>query len=188
MQSVKSRNSERWTEKKKSEEIECKPFAAFPPSARLAVCCWAAFAGGPVHDPDDVRADGSAMYARKLQISILVCAGFCTLVVPVYLQSQQPEETLSGPDSHETGQGPHGHLFGEWGGERTGLEKRGIHFDLQYVSDSLSNVESDRETRFASWNLFRGTVDIDFGALVEQPYDASCRSGIRGGLHSGRNS
>jgi porin len=109
------------------------------------------------------------MYAGKLQISFLVCAGFCTLLVPVYLQSQQPEETLSGPDSHETGQGPHGHLFGEWGGERTRLEKRGVHFDLQYVSDSLSNVKSNRETRFASWNRFRGTVDIDFGALVEQP-------------------
>ncbi len=109
------------------------------------------------------------MYARKLQISIVVCAGFCTLVVPEYLQGQQPEETLSGPDSHETGQGPHGHLFGEWGGERTRLEQRGVHFDLQYVSDSLSNIKSDQETRFASWNRFRGTVDIDFGALAEQP-------------------
>ncbi|HZW94127.1 MAG TPA: carbohydrate porin [Candidatus Eremiobacteraceae bacterium] len=109
------------------------------------------------------------MYARKLQISILVCAGFSALVVPVHLQSQQPEETLSGPDSHETGQGPHGHLFGERGGVRTRLEKRGVHFDLQYVSDSLSNLKSDQEARFASWNRFRGTVDIDFGALVEQP-------------------
>jgi len=26
--------------------------------------------------------------------------------------------TLSGPDSHETGQGPHGHLFGTWEGEQ----------------------------------------------------------------------
>jgi porin len=109
------------------------------------------------------------MYARTLQIYILVCAGFCALAVPAYLQSQQPEETLSGPDNHETGQGPLGHLFGEWGGERTRLEKRGVHFDFQYVSDSLANVESEREDRFASWNRFRGTVDIDFGALVEQP-------------------
>lgn len=91
------------------------------------------------------------------------------LVVPTYLQGQQPEETLSGPDSHETGQGPHGHLFGEWGGERTQLEGRGVHFDLQYVSDSLANVESAKEDRFASWNRFRWTVDIDFGALVEMP-------------------
>jgi porin len=109
------------------------------------------------------------MYARKLQISILVCAGFCTLLVPVYLQSQRPEETLSGPDNHETGQGRHGHLFGQWDGERTRLERRGVHFDFQYVSDSLANVENEKEERFASWNRFRWTVDIDFGALVEQP-------------------
>jgi porin len=54
------------------------------------------------------------------------------------------------------------------GGERTRLEKRGVHLDFQYVSDSLANVESAKEERFTSWNRFRGTVDIDFGALVEQ--------------------
>ncbi len=108
------------------------------------------------------------MYERKLQISILVCAGFCTLLVPVYLQSQRPEETLSGPDSHETGQGPHGHLFGDWGGERTHLVERGVSFDFQYVSDSLWNIKSVQPERFASWNRFRGTVDIDFGKLIGQ--------------------
>jgi carbohydrate-selective porin OprB len=114
-------------------------------------------------------AGGSTMYARVLRIAILACSGFWTLVVPVYLQGQRPAETLSGPDSHETGQGPHGHLFGEWGGERTRWEERGVHFDFQYVSDSLSNIKSEKEARFASWNRFRGTVDIDFGALAEQP-------------------
>ena len=89
--------------------------------------------------------------------------------MPLCLQGQQPEETLSGPDSHETGPGPHGHLFGEWGGERARLERRGVHFDLQYVSDSLANIAGKKEDRFASWNRFRWTVDIDFGALVEQP-------------------
>jgi len=87
----------------------------------------------------------------------------------VYLQGQVPDQTLSGPDSHETGQGPHGHLFGEWGGKRTWLERRGVHFDVQYVSDSLANVEGENNSRFASWNRFRGTVDIDFGAMGEQP-------------------
>lgn len=104
------------------------------------------------------------MDARILQIAVLI------LVVPVSLRCQRPEETLSGPDSHETGQGPHGHLFGQWGGERTRLEERGVYFDFQYVSDSLFNIESEQKERFASWNRFRGTVDIDFGALVEKPH------------------
>jgi porin len=76
------------------------------------------------------------------------------------------EEPTPGPDSHETGQGPHGHLFGQWGGERTRLEERGVKFDFQYVSDSLWNIKSEQQERLASWNRFRGTVDIDFGALT----------------------
>jgi porin len=49
------------------------------------------------------------------------------------------------------------------------LERRGVRFDFQYVSDSLSNITSEKEERFASWNRFRWTVDIDFGALAEKP-------------------
>lgn len=111
---------------------------------------------------------GSSMSARILRTAFLIYAGIFALVVPMYSQGQN-EETLGGPDSHETGQGPHGHLFGEWGGERTRLEKRGVHFDIQYVSDSLWNIHSEQTERLASWNRFRGTVDIDFGALAEKP-------------------
>jgi porin len=109
------------------------------------------------------------MYARMLQIAFLVAAGLCTLVVPIDLHGQQQEETLGGPDSHETGEGPHGHLFGEWGGERSRWEERGVRFDFQYVSDSLWNIRSEQRERFASWNRFRGTVDMDFGALMGKP-------------------
>jgi carbohydrate-selective porin OprB len=75
-------------------------------------------------------------------------------------------ETLSGPDSHETGQGPHGHLLGDWGGVRSDLFERGVRFDFQYISDNLANIEGDRNDRFVSWDRVRGTVDIDFGTLT----------------------
>jgi len=88
-------------------------------------------------------------------------------VSSAYAQDQIGE-TLSGPNSHETGQGPHGHLFGDWGGERTRLLERGVRFDFQYVSDSLWNLESEQPERLASWNRFRWTVDIDFGPLTGQ--------------------
>jgi len=106
------------------------------------------------------------------RILILLSIGFLILILvaPLHLHSQAAqEETLSGPDSHETGQGPHGHLFGDWGGERSHLLERGVRFDFQYISDSLWNIKSEQKERFASWNRFRGTVDIDFGALVEEP-------------------
>src|SRR6202166_578478 len=91
--------------------------------------------------------------------------GLSLFALPVRSQTAQ-QEPLPGPDSHETGQGPHGHLFGNWGGERTRLEERGVSFDFQYVSDSLWNLKSVQPERFASWNRFRGTVDIDLGKLT----------------------
>ncbi len=104
-------------------------------------------------------------YGRKLCFLFLLWCGLYVFPFPVHSQTLQ-EETLSGPDSHETGQGPHGHLFGDWGGERTRLLERGVRFDFQYISDSLWNIKSEQRERFASWNRFRGTVDIDFGALT----------------------
>ena len=80
----------------------------------------------------------------------LLLVGSCIFAAPAYSQIAQ-EETLGGPDSHETGQGPHGHLFGQWDGERSRLEERGVRFDFQYVSDSLWNIKSEQKERFASW-------------------------------------
>jgi porin len=78
------------------------------------------------------------------------------------------EETLSGPNSHEGGQGPHGHLFGNWGGARCHLCERGVRLDFRYISDSLWNIKSEQPECFESWSTFRRTVDVDFGALNGQ--------------------
>jgi carbohydrate-selective porin OprB len=94
--------------------------------------------------------------------------GSCILAASTWAQTTQ-EKTLSGPDSHETSQGVHEHLFGDWGGIRSRLQERGINFDLHYISDSLWNIKSVQPERLATWNRVRGTVDIDFGALVQQP-------------------
>src|SRR6266446_5473587 len=107
------------------------------------------------------------MRAPATRLAIIVWAALFVFAGHTYPQTAL-EETLSGPDSHETGQGPHGHLLGDWGGVRPYLFERGVRFDLQYISDSLANIEGDRSERFASWNRVRGTVDIDFGALVGQ--------------------
>ena len=119
-------------------------------------------------------ADSGQKRSARMQVcrnwlanSFLVWAAWYVFAARAFSQVAQ-EEPTPGPDSHETGQGPHRHLFGEWGGVRTRLEKRGVKFDLQYVSDSLWNLKSVQPERFASWNRFRGTVDIDFGALVGQ--------------------
>ena len=99
---------------------------------------------------------------------LLVSVALCVFAASANSQTRL-DETLSGPDSHETGEGPRGHLFGDWDGKRTRLLERGVHFDLQYISDSLWNIKSEQKERLASWNRVRGTVDIDFGALTEHP-------------------
>jgi carbohydrate-selective porin OprB len=99
---------------------------------------------------------------------ILYFVGFLILASTLYAQPQ--EETLSGPDSHETGQDTHGHLLGDWRGERSRLLERGVRFDFQYISDTLWNIESDKKERSAVWNRIRGTVDIDLGTLIEESW------------------
>src|SRR6266403_5373443 len=116
---------------------------------------------------DRPRGKRFCRYGRKLRFLFLLWSGLYVFAFPVHSQTPQ-EETLSGPDSHETGQGPHGHLFGNWGGERAHLLERGVRFDFQYISDSLWDIKSEQKERFASWNRFRGTVDIDLGTLVGQ--------------------
>jgi porin len=105
------------------------------------------------------------LYGRQWRFFLSLSLGVGWFALPLRSQTVR-QEPLPGPDSHETGQGPHGHLFGNWGGERTRLEKHGVRFDLQYVSDSLWNLKSVQPERFASWNRFRGTVDIDLGKLI----------------------
>src|SRR3981081_431909 len=96
---------------------------------------------------------GFFMYNRRLSFLVFFSSVLCVFALPAYSQTAQ-EETLSGPDSHETGQGPHGHLFGDWGGERTRLEEKGVNFDLQYISDSLWNIKSERKERLFFFFLF----------------------------------
>jgi porin len=107
------------------------------------------------------------LFMRRLWLFGLMWAGLFTTTLPSHPQAMK-EETLSGPDTHETGTGPHGHVFGDWGGERSRLEEKGVDFDLQYISDTLWNIKSEQKDRLANWSRVRGTVDIDFGSLTHQ--------------------
>jgi porin len=56
----------------------------------------------------------AAQFVCLVEVALL---GMSIFAPPAYSQTQQGE-TLSGPDSHETGLGPHGHLFGDGNTER----------------------------------------------------------------------
>src|SRR5260221_8141001 len=83
------------------------------------------------------------------RVVLLVLTGLCLFTGPAYSQI-----SISGP-----------HLLGDWDGARTRLLERGVQFDFQYVSDTLWGFKG-QQTPFASWDRFRATADIDFGALA----------------------
>jgi carbohydrate-selective porin OprB len=97
----------------------------------------------------------------------LVVIGLCVFGSPAYSQTGGGE-TLSCPGNYDIRVGSQAHLLGDWCGERTRLEQRGVRFDFQYVSDTLWGFKSQQNSQFASWNRFRATVDIDFGKLAGQ--------------------
>src|SRR5690349_3704833 len=51
------------------------------------------------------------------------------------------------------------YMLGDWGGERTSLENRGVTFNFVSVNDLLVNTQDQA----ANWSRIRGTVDVDFG-------------------------
>jgi carbohydrate-selective porin OprB len=97
----------------------------------------------------------------------LVATGLFIFGGPAYSQAGKGE-TRSCSISPQMLQVSQAHLLGDWCGERTRLEQRGVQFDFQYVSDTLWGFKSQQNSQFASWNRFRATVDIDFGKLTGQ--------------------
>jgi porin len=59
------------------------------------------------------------------------------------------------------------YLLGDWGGERSQLEAKGVDFSFYYISDVLGNPSGGRSQAFTDWGRIRGTVDVDFGKLTD---------------------
>src|SRR5271163_2736650 len=57
------------------------------------------------------------------------------------------------------------YLFGDWKGERSTLEEKGITFDFYYMDDALANPYGGREGA-GVWGRIRGSADVDFSKLT----------------------
>jgi len=115
-------------------------------------------------------AQAATMRARRGKAArpvLLVAIGLCVFGSPAYSQTGGGEKP-SCVGNYDLRVGSQAHLLGDWCGERTRLEQRGVRFDFQYVSDTLWGFKSQQNSQFASWNRFRATVDIDFGKLAGQ--------------------
>jgi porin len=105
------------------------------------------------------------LQGRTGKLLLLACAALSVSAARARSQTAS-EETLVGPDTHEANLGGQEYLLGDWGGMRTRLLDRGVRFDFFYMTDTLWGFESQQKGQFASWNRFRGTIDIDFGAFA----------------------
>jgi porin len=52
-------------------------------------------------------------------------------------------------------------MFGDWGGQRTALERAGVVFNFISVNDFMVDTRSD----VANWSRVRATLDVDFDKL-----------------------
>ncbi len=92
---------------------------------------------------------------------VLLCRGLATA------QTGGINDTLAGADKGEHAPEAQPHFFGDWNGERGKLLQKGFNLNVEYVSDSLWNVQSAQKERLAVFERVRGTVDFDFGRLAE---------------------
>jgi porin len=58
------------------------------------------------------------------------------------------------------------YLLGDWGGERTRLEKEGITFDFNDIGDFLTDVTGSQPHHATYFGRFRATGDVDFSKLA----------------------
>jgi porin len=57
------------------------------------------------------------------------------------------------------------YMLGDWGGERTKLEKEGVSFDFNNIGDFLTDVSGAQTHHATYFGRFRASADIDFSKL-----------------------
>jgi len=100
------------------------------------------------------------MYGQQMRFLFLLWSGLCVFAFPAHSQTAQherfPVRTVTRRVRVRTA------TSSGIGAGAYALAGARSEIRFQYVSDSLWNLKSEQKERFASWNRFRGTVDIDF--------------------------
>jgi carbohydrate-selective porin OprB len=104
---------------------------------------------------------------RKVSALLLVVVALVGMTAIAVGETSDPASSSAPPSSSFFSYSDFAHrkyFLGDWGGERTKLEERGIVFDFHYVNDLDANVKGGREKE-AGWNRVRGTMDLDFARM-----------------------
>ena len=65
------------------------------------------------------------------------------------------------PEPAEVSPATRAYLLGDWGGERSRLEQKGVKFDFYYTDDALANPTGGPFDA-SLWGRVRGSADVDF--------------------------
>src|ERR1700744_6454187 len=87
----------------------------------------------------------------------LLSLPFC-LAHSVYAGAENQELSLTAQKSLWDQQ----YLFGDWGGTRSSLAKRGVTFDLFNINYFQADVSGSQTHHAANFGRFYGYTDIDF--------------------------
>ena len=84
------------------------------------------------------------------------------------------DSTTDGKDLIPTQNGPNAdsiwtqqYLLGDWGGERSRLEREGVTFDFNDIGDFLTDVTGNQTHHATYFGRFRASVDLDLKKLVD---------------------
>jgi porin len=99
----------------------------------------------------------SVHFTKSMRQELTQRFGVAILLLSIWVAT--PSYAQTSGDSSSTSWANSQYMLGDWGGERTVLERSGIVFNFISVNDLLVDTRSD----VANWSRVRGTLDIDFG-------------------------
>lgn len=106
---------------------------------------------------------GTLPYSQRLTF-VLALALFLASLAPAWAQTA----ALAGdpPPAPSGDLLARKYLLGDWGGQRSALEEKGVTFDFFYITDLQANPSGGLQQTRAGWERFRGTVDISFDRMI----------------------
>jgi porin len=110
---------------------------------------------------------------KKSPARLLRYAGMFLAAAALHLQAGTDDDKSMAPPAVQQ-PGPDNssiwnqqYLLGDWGGERSALEKQGVTFDFNDIGDFQADVSGNQEHHASYFGRVRGSVDLDLKKLVD---------------------
>jgi porin len=105
------------------------------------------------------------MFKRSLPLTVVFTASF---ILPLSQVQAGPSDKEITPvvEQKMPSFWDQQYMLGDWGGERTRLEKKGVSFDINDIGDFQADVAGSQTHHATYFGRFRASTDIDFNKLA----------------------